>query len=53
MKFKEEVMQVGNPQREIYIEPLELPEPLRVEPSIEPSYTPEVPEAEPVKVGDR
>jgi hypothetical protein len=32
-------MDVGKPQREIYVEPLDLPEPLRVEP--EPIKQPE------------
>jgi hypothetical protein len=32
-------MDVGTPQREIYVEPLELPEPLRAEP--EPVKEPE------------
>ena len=32
-------MDVGKPQREIYVEPLELPEPLR--PAQEPESTPE------------
>ena len=43
-------MDVGEPQREIIVEPLELPEPLR--PSAEPERTPqEQPEEEPVRHG--
>lgn len=34
-------MDVGKPQREIYVEPLDLPEPLRVEPEREPIKQPE------------
>jgi hypothetical protein len=36
-------MEIGKPQREFYIEPLELPEPLRAEPekTPEPIYEPE------------
>lgn len=40
-------MQVGNPQHEIIVEPLELPEPLRV---YQPEAVPEeVPEFQPVE----
>jgi hypothetical protein len=43
-------MDVGKPQREIYVEPLELPEPLRREE--DPDRKPqEQPEQEPVKHG--
>lgn len=42
-------MEIGKPQREIYVEPLELPEPLR--PAEEPERKPqEQPEEEPVNV---
>lgn len=34
-------MDVGKPKREIYVEPLELPEPLRQEPAREPERTPD------------
>jgi hypothetical protein len=40
-------MEIGKPQREIYVEPLELPEPLRETPSEKPEG---VPEREPEKV---
>lgn len=40
-------MEIGKPQREIYIEPIELPEPLREHPAIQPES---VPAEEPVKV---
>lgn len=46
-------MDVGQPQREIIVEPLELPEPLRAEPSREPvaePFVPSQPEKEPVHV---
>lgn len=44
-------MKIGDPQHEIYIEPIELPEPLREEPAIEPE--PErIPEKEPAKHGE-
>ena len=46
-------MDVGQPQREIIVEPLQLPEPLRpvVEPDREPSREPSrEPEKEPVHV---
>ena len=33
-------MNVGKPQREIYVEPLQLPEPLRTEPAREPASEP-------------
>jgi len=40
-------MEIGKPQREIYVEPLELPEPLR--PTVEPEREPQrEPEREPV-----
>ena len=39
-------MEIGKPKREIYVEPLELPEPLR--PAVEPERV-EQPEKEPVK----
>lgn len=42
-------MEIGKPQREIYIEPIELPEPLRETPQIVPE---EVPEQEPVTHGE-
>ena len=43
-------MEIGKPQREIYVEPLELPEPLR--PAEKPDQKPQVqPEEEPVKNG--
>ena len=38
-------MKIGDPRREIYIEPIELPEPLRESPAIKPE---EVPTEEPV-----
>lgn len=43
-------MDVGKPQREIYVEPLQLPEPLR--PALEPEREPvqPVPEREPANV---
>lgn len=41
-------MEIGKPQHEHYIEPIELPEPLRESPSFQPE---EVPEQEPVKHG--
>ena len=44
-------MEIGKPQREIFCEPLELPEPLRAEPT--PERTPEPmyePEKEPQRV---
>lgn len=41
-------MNIGEPRREIYIEPLELPEPLRQEPTTEPVEQPE--HAEPERV---
>lgn len=41
-------MDVGVPQREIYVEPLELPEPLR--PQAEPEREPVAPEKEPARV---
>ena len=45
-------MDVGKPQREIYVEPLELPEPLRAEPEREPAREPQQePEKEPVHDG--
>lgn len=40
-------MNIGQPQREYIVEPLELPEPLRTTPSVEPERVPE-PEKEPV-----
>ena len=40
-------MEIGKPQREIYIEPLEMPEPLRETPDHKPQ---EQPEREPQKV---
>ena len=46
-------MEIGKPKREIYVEPLELPEPLRPqrEPEREPLVEPErVPEREPEHV---
>lgn len=42
-------MDVGEPQREIIVEPLELPEPLREQPEHEPAKQPE-PEKEPAHV---
>lgn len=47
-------MNIGAPQKEHFIEPLELPEPLRVDPQPEerPTEQPEqVPEKEPVSDG--
>lgn len=44
-------MQIGEPRREIYIEPIELPEPLRETPTIQPERV-EEPVEEPVKHGD-
>lgn len=41
-------MRIGEPQREIYVEPIELPEPLREHPAIQPE---EIPEEEPVRHG--
>jgi hypothetical protein len=44
-------MDVGQPQREIIVEPLELPEPLREAPQHEPDRAPShQPEEEPVHV---
>lgn len=47
-------MDVGKPQREIYVEPLELPEPLRHEPAPReepiPDRVPTEPEREPEHV---
>ena len=53
-------MDVGQPQREIIVEPLQLPEPLRTEPQPErepqrepqrePAYQPAQPEKEPAHV---
>ena len=43
-------MDVGQPQRTIYVEPIELPEPLRQEPAIQPEKQPE-PDKEPVTNG--
>lgn len=47
-------MDVGKPQRVIYVEPLELPEPLRQdpvpEPEREPTTVPTEPEKEPAHV---
>lgn len=40
-------MKIGEPRREIYVEPIELPEPLRSEPAIAPE---EKPVEEPEKV---
>ena len=37
-------MQVGKPLHEYVVEPLELPEPLRTAPSVEPEHAPEQPE---------
>ena len=42
-------MKIGEPLREIYIEPIEMPEPLREEPTIQPQ---EEPEEIPDKVGE-
>jgi len=45
-------MEIGKPQHEHYIEPLELPEPLRQKPEVRPEETPvHEPEREPVKHG--
>ena len=45
-------MEIGKPQREIYIEPIELPEPLREQPAIKPEEIPEhAPEKEPARTG--
>jgi len=45
-------MDIGKPVREYIVAPLELPEPLRTAPSIEPSYAPEVePDRKEVPVG--
>jgi hypothetical protein len=44
-------MDVGQPQREIIVEPLELPEPLRERPASQPESEPSrQPEKEPVHV---
>ena len=45
-------MNIGEPQREILVEPPELPEPLRSEPQPErePAHQPSQPEKEPVNV---
>lgn len=44
-------MQIGKPQREIVVEPLELPEPLRAEPNREPNREPSrQPAEEPTRV---
>ena len=42
-------MDIGEPQREIIVEPIELPEPLREQPDIKPEKQPE-PDREPVDV---
>jgi len=46
-------MNIGQPLHEHWIEPLELPEPLREHPSIQPEEKPNValPQEEPVKHG--
>ena len=43
-------MDVGEPQREIIVEPIELPEPLREQPDIKPEKQPVEPEREPAHV---
>lgn len=43
-------MDVGAPQREIIVEPIQLPEPLRQEPDVQPERQPVEPEKEPVHV---
>ena len=44
-------MDVGQPQREIIVEPLQLPEPLRTEPEVQPEREPVFqPEKEPQHV---
>ena len=44
-------MEIGKPQKEIYVEPLELPEPLREKPAIEREGEGK-PEYEPAKHGE-
>ena len=47
-------MNIGRPQHEHYIEPLELPEPLRQNPDSQPTEAPvHQPEEEPVKKGKK
>lgn len=46
-------MQIGKPQREIFVEPLEIPEPCREPaplPEVAPMEQPSAPELEPAKV---
>lgn len=40
-EFLEDFMEIGKPQREIYIEPIELPHPLREKPEHQPQERPE------------
>jgi hypothetical protein len=46
-------MRIGEPKHDHYIEPLELPEPLREHPAVQPEEQPvkHVPEEEPVRHG--
>lgn len=41
-------MKIGEPRREIFVEPLELPEPLRTKPENVPAEPAKEPEMEPV-----